>query len=41
VTVFKKAGFKKMTHSEFGGGKLGYKWDTRNDPDTSYIETRK
>lgn len=38
---FKLAGFKDIKIKKFGESDLGFAWDTRNDPDTTYIEARK
>jgi predicted SAM-dependent methyltransferase len=38
---FKEAGFKRVKENEFGESKLGFVWDTRDDVDTTYLETKK
>jgi len=38
---FKAAGFEKVKIKKYGQSSLGYSWDTRDDPDTTYIEAEK
>lgn len=38
---FKEAGFKRIKQNEFDESVLGFTWDTRNDPDTTYLEAKK
>lgn len=38
---FKLAGFENIKINGYGKSTLKYQWDTRNDPDTTYIEAKK